>query len=397
MGPPVCVALTHGWVACLPLLPATITGLGLLATVAGAIAVHRFSRRPAVSPRQRPPITVLRPLCGDEPQLEAALHSICSQAYPAFQIVFGVQDPHDPAMEAVQRVRRHYPGLDISVVADPATHGANRKISNLINMLPMAQHDVLVFSDSDLHVAPDYLDTIVAALEIPATGLVTTICTAFPTTPGPVGRLGATAISHSFLPGALLAFWLGRQDCLGTTMALRRETLASVGGLECLAGHLADDSVLADRVNDLGLSVRLASSVPRTAVPEAALQTLWQHELRWARTIRSIEPALFFASSLQFPLFWALLTWLISGCAAWAGAIVVLSWFIRAAAGWMNDQQLLHDLPKTGSCPVWLLAARDVMSVALVAMSFLGGRVVWRGHEMWADDNRPALVTLGGD
>lgn len=358
------------------------------AVMAGLWAVARFARLAPDVGQDLPPVTVLKPLCGDEPLLMAALASICVQDYPGMQIVFGVQDPADPALEVVTQVRRRFPACDISVVIDTATHGPNRKIGNVINMLPAARHDILVISDSDLHVAPDYLRQVVAALHEPGAGLVTTVCRGLPTSGGWTARLGASAISHSFLPGALLSRVLGREDCLGTTMALRRDTLARVGGLHALVGHLADDNVLATRVQQLGLRVGLAATVPMTAVPEASWRALWQHELRWARTIRALEPMLFATSTLQFPLAWAGLTLAVSGGAAWACGLFLLAWVVRAGAALGTDRLLSG----RASAPIWLLPLRDAMSVGQVVASYLGARVVWRGHVMWADDGRsPAL------
>jgi len=366
---------------------------GLAVTAAGAIAVQRFA---ALAPRPmqcRPAITVLKPLCGEEPLLEAALASICSQDYPEFQVVFGVQDANDPALLIVQRIHKRFPACDIAVAINASLHGSNRKISNLINMMPAARHGTYVFSDSDLHVPPDYLDRIVAALEAPGVGLVTTLCVGLPTTAGPAAQLGATGISHSFLPGALLSRALGREDCLGTTMALRRDTLARVGGLEALVWHLADDNVLAQLVRQLGLRVGVASTVPITAVPEASMRALWQHEMRWARTIRALEPALYVTSVLQFPLFWAAAACVLSGGAAWSLGLFIVAWAIRAAAAHWVNRSLRQGWRPAIAVPVWLLPLRDAMSVSEVIVSYLGARVVWRGHVMQADDGRNPAAT----
>jgi len=390
------VTLADGLVIVLDLLiwAATLFAVvGLAAVAAGVVMVRRFAARPPCPTRLRPAVTVLKPLCGDEPSLEAALVSICSQAYPAFQIVFGVQDANDPALLVVRRVQERFPACDTAVVVNAAFHGPNRKVSNLINMMPAVRHEVLVFSDSDLHVPPDYLERIVAALEEPRTGLVTTLCLGLPTTAGPAAQLGATGISHSFLPGALLARGLGREDCLGTTMALRRDTLARAGGLESLVRHLADDNVLAHRVQQLGLRVGLASTVPMTAVPEGSLRALWQHEMRWARTIRALEPALFVTSVLQFPLFWAASAFVLSRGSVGSAGLFAAAWLVRALATLWTNRLLLQDWRPIVAAPVWLLPLRDFMSVSQVAASYLGTRVVWRGHVMRADDGRTSALT----
>ena len=131
------------------------------------------------------PVTVLKPLHGDEPLLEEALTSVCRQVYPALQVVFGVQDAADTALPVVRRLQARFPDCDIAVVVDPRGHGPNRKVANLINMLPAAKHDVLVIADADMHVAPDWLHRLVAALEEPGVGLVTTVYTGVPVGPLP--------------------------------------------------------------------------------------------------------------------------------------------------------------------------------------------------------------------
>lgn len=373
-------------------LAALLAMCGLAAAVAAGVAVRHFAARAPCRAHHRPAITVLKPLCGGEPLLEAALSSICAQDYPTFQIVFGAQDADDPALLTVRRMQELFPACEIAVVVDAARHGANVKISNLMNMMRAAKHDVLVLSDSDLHVASDYLERVVAALETPGTGLVTTVCLGLPTTGGLAARLGATGISHSFLPGALLSRALGREDALGTTMALRRDTLTQVGGLGRLVRHLADDNVLGQRVQQLGLRIALANTVPMTAVPEKSLRALWDHELRWARTIRALEPALFAASALQFPLFWAAAACVLSGGSTWAMELFAVAWIVRAAAAQSIDRALLRKDQPAGRAPLSLLPFRDFMSVSEIAASYLSGHVVWRGNAMRADDGCSAEV-----
>jgi ceramide glucosyltransferase len=365
--------------------------IGLTQALVAARLVSRFARRSRVEPASRPPVTVLKPLHGDEPLLEQALATICRQDYPQWQVVFGVQDAADPAVTVVERLRARFPDCDIALVIDPTLHGENRKVGNLINMLPIARHGVLVIADSDVHVRPDYLDGLVSALAQPGVGLVTTLYAGLPVNRTFPGLLGATQITHGFLPGAVLARALGRQDCLGATMCLRRKDLARCGGLRGLVDHLADDAVLGHRIAALGLKVVLADTVPLTTVPEDRMQALFRHELRWARTIRALEPAGFAASVLQYPLAWALLAVVLAGGAPWALGVSALAWIIRAMAARVIDRALAPQWgqePLAASafrCPVWLLPARDLLSVVVMLASYGGRRVEWRGYGLLAD------------
>ena len=359
--------------------------LGILQCIAGLVAARRFVTRRGPAQAEPVPITLLKPLCGDEPLLEEALASCCDQAYPHFQIVFGVQNPADPALAVVERLRARFPACDITIVADPALYGPNRKISNLINMLPAAKHDVLVFSDSDLHVGPDYLERLAAALGRSGTGLVSTLYLGLPSRSGCWERLAATQISHIFLPGVLLARAFGRQDCLGNTMILRRETLERVGGLGALVQELADDNVLGQLVRRLGLRVDLADIVTSVTVPEASASAMWRHELRWARTTRQLAPVGYAMSVLQYPIFWSLLAVLFSGGAAWSVALLALAWAARTGTVWGLERVLRPRLSRRPvPTPVWLLPLRDCLSIVQIVASYAGNLVVWRGHAFHA-------------
>lgn len=362
-------------------LAVALSGVGLVQAIAGAVAVRRFAgRAKSASVPPLPPVTILKPLHGDEPLLEQALASVCRQDYPAYQVVFGVQDPGDTALPVVRRLQAAFPQCDIAVVVDPAVHGPNRKVGNLLNMLPAGKHGVLVVSDSDVHVAPDWLSRLVAALGMPGVGLATSVYVGMPAS-GFAAILGAMQINQYFLPGALLSRILGRQDCLGASMMLRRDTLERIGGFQALVNHLADDNVLGRLVRRLGLRVALADTVPATTVPEATLRDLWRHELRWARTIRTLVPAQFAASMLQYPLAWAIFA---VPFAPWALAWFAFAWAVRALAAAIVDRSGLAN-----RTPLWLLPMRELMSVAVMAASYAGRRVQWRGHTLQAEGFNP--------
>lgn len=379
----------------LALVLTAITLAGTALAFAGLLAVLRFRARYHPAPPAGPPVTILKPTCGDEALLEAAITSFCLQDYDRFQLVIGAEDPDDPALDVARRVQSRFPALDITIVVSTAGHARNRKVANLMGMMPAAKHDLLVIADSDLHVRPDYLRQVVAALERPSCGLVTTVCAAEPVTRQVTPRLGAAYMTHTFLPGALLAASVGRQDCLGGTMALRRATLAEVGGMAALADHLADDNALGVLVQRLGLSVKIATTLPVVVVQERKLGALWLHEVRWARTIRSVAPAAFAASLLQFPLFWGLVAVLAAGAAWWSVACFLAAWGTRAAIAYRIDHTLreLRARPAPG-IGVWLLPLRDLFSVAVLLAGFWDDEVVWRGHVLRAGHRTSPVSVL---
>jgi len=366
-----------GGVFCFVAYAAALIALaGVTQALVGWWAVRRHGAEPVKITAARPGVTVLKPLHGDEPLLEQALASFCAQDYAPFQIVFGLQDTGDPALHVIRRLRARFPAADIAVVIDPAQHGVNRKVSNLINMVHQARYDVIVMADSDIHAAPSYLSDLVSALDQPGVGLVTTLYAGFASSETLAARMGMAQINHSFLPGALMARRLGREDCLGATMALTRQTLNQVGGLQALVHHLADDAVLGQLVAAQGLRIAMARTVPATTVPELHLGDLFAHELRWARTIQSVAPVGFVLSSLQYPLFWAAAAMLVSGGQHWAMALFGAVWLVRAAAVVGIDATLGLAM----AIPLWLLPLRDAMSVAVILASYGGNQVAWRGH-----------------
>jgi ceramide glucosyltransferase len=399
-------------IAILAGVTAVLAVIGLAQALTASWFVASFARKRHTPAFPRPPVTVLKPLHGDEPLQEEALTTLCRQDYPDFQIVFGVQDAADPAIPGVRRLQARFPDLDTTLVIDPTQHGRNRKVGSLINMIRKARHEILVIADADIHVRPDYLDSLVRALQQPGVGLVTTLYAGLPgNAPGPSlpAKLGATQITHSFLPGVVLARALGRQDCLGATMCLRRHDLERIGGLAALVDHLADDNVLGRRIAALGLTVAMADTITLTTVPEASLAALFRHELRWARTVRTLEPAGFAASALQYPLAWALLTILLAGGALWSIGFFFIAWVLRAVAAFRVDGALTPLWTKNRppgqpghaadnsddiaalafSCPVWLLPVRDILSVAVMLASYGGRQVDWRGHGLHADTPPP--------
>lgn len=370
---------------------AGLAGAGIVQSAVGYALLRRKRRQITPTLPVWPAITVLKPLCGDEALLEAALSSFCAQDYPDFQIVFGVQSAADPALATVAKIKRRYPNIAIDVVVDGTRHGRNAKVGNLINMFPAARHDVIVIADSDIHAPPDTLRSVAAALMQPGVGLVSTLYTGLPATGALAGALAAAQINHSFLPGALMARSLGRQDCLGAIMALQRSTLTSIGGLTSLSDHLADDALLGQLVRDRGFRVDLASAIPATTVPETRMSALIAHELRWMRTVKSVAPIGFVLGAMQYPLFWAALmvACKIDMPAAWVAFLTV--WLIRGVLAELFDRLL----QTTTRLPMWCIPFRDILSVAMILASYRSNRVAWRGKEYRVTSFSEAVLQPG--
>jgi ceramide glucosyltransferase len=367
-----------------------LAGLGLAAASLGYLlgALYGVVRRPRAgrpAAASQPPVTLLKPLCGDEIGLYENLRSFFRIDYPDYQLVFGVREAKDPALAVVERLKREFPGCDAAIVVNPRIHGTNLKVSNLINMMEEARHDVLLIADSDIRVAPDYLAHVVAGLAQPGTGVVTCAYLARPLRETAACRLAALQINDWFFPSVLVARALGRKNfCMGSTMALRREALASIGGLMALKDLLADDYMLGHLMVGRGFRVALAPCLVETTVPEAALGPVLRRELRWARTIRTVEPASYAGSVLMYTSPIALLAagLLLLGGVPWAPAFLPV---LAASLGRMALHGLVRRKFEAGAPGWWLTPIRDILSFGVWAASFAGRSVVWRGQHLEVD------------
>ncbi|HWG78158.1 MAG TPA: bacteriohopanetetrol glucosamine biosynthesis glycosyltransferase HpnI [Stellaceae bacterium] len=359
------ILIDLAWLLC------AASAVGSLYLLFAGVAVRRFAARAQPPAPAAAPVSILKPLCGEDAGLYGNLESFCRQEYPEWQVVFGVQDSGDAAIPVVRRLIAAYPGVDLALVVEPSRRDGNLKVANLQNMLPKARHDVIVIADSDMQVRPDYLADVTAPLADPATGLVTCLYRGV-SAGGLWSQLACLNINHGFLPQALVAAALGeRNGCFGATIALRRDTLDAVGGLAAIAHSLADDHALGAAVRRLGQRVVLSPHVVDNVVAEPSLGALFRHELRWSRTIRAIAPAGFAGSILTQPVVLALLA--LAAAPRPALAVLALALVCRSAMVRMVDGALR--LPAT---PLWLVPLRDLLSFAVFIASFLSRTVAWR-------------------
>jgi len=338
-------------------------------------AAIRFARqRPPAPMPDRPPVTVLKPLAGGDPELYDNLLSFLAQDWPEVQLVCGVSDAADPAIAVVERLRRDHPHRDIAMVIEPRRHGGNRKVGNLLNMVGAARHDVMVIADSDMRVDRDYLAAIVPPLSQNGVGLVTCLYRGRPR-PDPWSALGALQINAGFVPQVLVGHLTGAAEgCYGATMALTRDTLARIGGFAALADHLADDWLLGEKVRGLGLRVVLSPYLVDDILSEAGLGPLFAHERRWARTIRLLAPWGQLGSIVTHPLPIALFALALGG--GWM-AMVALVLALTARLALVYGALRAFGLP---TVPAWLVPVRDMLSFAVWLSCWFGSTVAWRGE-----------------
>jgi ceramide glucosyltransferase len=343
-----------------------------------AFLAGRFMRAPPRSASACPAVTILKPLHLSEPGLLENLESFFAQDYSGpVQIVFGVHDESDPAVAVVKEIQARHPHFDISIVANGSLYGANAKVSNLVNMLPAARHDILVLSDSDISVSPHWLRHVTDALAQPGVGLVTCLYTG--TVPrGAEGlwpTLSAMGTSYDFLPNVVVATSLDLADpCMGSTIALTRQTLDDIGGFVAFADYLADDYEIGRAVREKGMALVIPAIGVAHTSSEASLKELLRHELRWTRTIRMVNPIGHLGSVVTFGFPISLIAAILLGFNA-AGLVVMA----LTLAARLFLKRRIDGIFGTSAGPFWVLPVRDLLSFSVFVMSQFGETVYWRG------------------
>jgi ceramide glucosyltransferase len=351
------------------------SAFGCLFMIAAAILVPPGGRREQTRGNSEPPVTILVPLHGDEPGLFDNLAAFCNQAYAGpIQIVLGAADPGDAAIRVVKRLQLAFPDRAIDLVVNTRVAGTNPKVSNLVGMSSAIRHEIVVLVDSDIRVAPDHVRRVVSALAPCGGGAVT--CPYFGISTGSLwSRLAQLMIDSHFLPGILVGVRFGfAQPCMGSTIALRRDSLAAIGGFEAVADCLADDYALGELLRQRGETVTVLPFAVGHICGEDSWRALWRHEVRWALTIRTIDPVGYAMWSITHALPLALVALCLGGglhaLALAAAAIACRALLVRAV-------ERGYGLP---AHPYWLIPVRDVLSFAVFIAGLAGQRVSWRGH-----------------
>jgi ceramide glucosyltransferase len=344
-------------------------------------SASRFLRaRRAAGEGARPAqaVSILKPLRGTDPEMYESFRSHCLQDYPDYEIIFGVSDASDPAIQLVERLKTEFPQRAIRLMVCRENLGANTKVSNLAQMVREARFEYLVVNDSDIRVEPEYLRRVLAPLAGPTIGLVTCLYRGIAnSTLG--SRLEALGISTDFAAGVLAAQTVehGIRFGLGSTLAFRRRDLQSIGGFDAIVDYLADDYQLGSRIAALGLKIELSDVVVETFLPRYTLRGFLDHQLRWARTVRDSRFWGYVGLGLTFGLPWAALTLISAKGASWAWALLACTAAMRIAVAVLVGKWVLRDRQVMRSL-AWM-PLRDLFALAVWIVSFVGHSVVWRG------------------
>ncbi len=339
-----------------------------------------FQRTPQAVEQTTPEagVTILKPVRGMDAGSYENFASFCRQEYTGpLQMIFAAASADDAVIPVIRRLIMAFPEHDISLVVNPAIHGPNYKVSNLINAFPAVRHDIIIVCDSDIRVTPDYLSSVTAHFADPQVGLVTSLYRTS-TVHNSAAALEATGFTAEMIPNVLVALQLeGLSFALGASMAVRREALESIGRFQALADYLADDYQLGNKIHRAGWRIALDGCFVESVMKAESLGTVLSRQLRWARTMRVSRTGGFLASGITLP-FPAACMALLTATSPQTGLIAIaLLYTVRLTISTIFSRRFVRDdlLPRW----LWLLPMRDMMASFCWALSFLGNRVEWRG------------------
>ena len=365
-----------------------VTSTVFAGMVLSAVPGYLRERRQALDqlrarPGFTPPLTLLKPVHGDEPGLASHLATFFQQDYPEYEILFCAHDPEDAGLKTARRVAALYPRIPVNFLStggQPET--INDKVASMEAMEAVAAYEILVISDSDVRVTPDYLRAVALPFADKRVGAICCPYRGVAAEGGLWARLEAVGMSVEMTSGVLAARSMeGMQFVLGPTMAFRRETIRKMGGFRITADYCADDFVLGNESFKLGQTVVLSHHAIDHMVINSSFGASIKHQVRWMKSTRFSRPKGHFGTALTFSLPFGLLAWAAAAALGhpWA-ALALFGWSVatRLALAIAVGRLVVRD-------PSWfglllLYPIRDLMGLGYWAASYLGSRILWRGR-----------------
>jgi ceramide glucosyltransferase len=361
--------------------------------LAATLAALRFFRRERAQNLRTytPPVSMLKPVRGCDFATWENYASFCNQNYPDYEILFAVNDAADPAVPQIQRLIAEFPTHKIKLLIGAENLGANRKVNKLARLSREAHHEILVLTDGDVRVGPDYLREVVAPFAGESTGAVTSFYRAI-AEKNLGAQLEAVGASSDFFAGVLMAdLTEGVHFALGASVVTTKRWLAKIGGFESIAGVLADDYELGRRISQAGGRVLLSREPVWTIYPAQTWKTFWDHQVRWARTVRICRPLSYLGLIFTLGLPWAVLAALIAP-APWLAATYLLAYLVlRHVMAWtvgvwgVGDEVLRRKL--------WLVPLRDAIYTVVWLAGFASNRITWNGQQFTMQKGQMVPVT----
>jgi len=366
-----------GWRDALLLIAAAPLAYYVTATIA-ALRFFRRERARAL-PFYTPPVSLLKPVKGVDFGSYENFLSFCRQDYPDYEILFAVNDDADPAIPLIRRMIAEFPALRIRLILGAPQIGTNRKVNNLIEIAREARHEILVLTDGDVRVSPNYLREVVAPFADAKIGAVTSFYRGI-AEKNLGAELEAIGASSDFFAGVLVARWMeGMKFALGASIVTTKHWVAKIGGFEAIVNMHSDDYELGHRITKAGGQVLLSQESVWTMYPALTTRGFWNHQVRWARTVRLCRPISYLGLTFTHGLPWALLAAVVAP-AQWIAAAYLLAYgILRLVMAWtvgvwgVGDEVLRRNL--------WLVPLRDAIYFAVWLASFTSNRIRWSGEE----------------
>jgi len=376
------------WRGAVLLLAAAPLVYYMLATVAALRFFHRERARKL--PKYTPPVSLLKPVRGLDFGSYENFASFCRLDYPEYEILFAVNDERDPAAPVIERVIAEFPGRRVRLLVGAEDLGANRKVNKLARLAREAQNDVLVLTDGDVRVQPNFLREVVAPLAHEKTGAVTSFYRGIAER-NLWAELEAVGASSDFFAGVLMAGWTeGIHFGLGASIATTKKWIGKMGGFEAIAGTLADDYELGNRIAKAGGAVMLCREAVWTMYPAQTPTSFWSHQMRWARTIRLLRPWSYAGLLLTQGLPWAVLAALVAPARWMAVSYLVAYAVLRLTMAWTVGVWGVRDdvLRKK----IWLVPLRDTFYFVIWLAGFGSNRITWGNDEYLVRDGQMVPV-----
>ncbi|HEX4030079.1 MAG TPA: glycosyltransferase [Terracidiphilus sp.] len=352
-----------------------------------AVPAYLRERRAALAalaarPGFTPLLTLLKPVHGAELELEAHLESFFTQDYPEYEILFCARQSDDAGLETARRVAVRHPQIPVKFLWTGEPPYINAKAASMELMEAEAAHEIVVISDSDVRVTPDYLRAVALPFADERVGAMTCPYRGVAAQGGLWARLEAVGMSVEMTAGVLVARMMeGMQFVLGPTMAFRREAIRKMGGFRVTADYCADDFVLGNETYKLGQKVVLSHHAIDHVVLNSAFADSMKHQVRWMKSTRFSRPRGHFGTALTFSMPFAILAW---AAAAWMGhpwcGLALFAWgaSTRLALSVTVGGMVVRDRSWFGLLALY--PVRDLMGFCFWAASYVGRRVLWRGH-----------------
>ena len=331
---------------------------------------------PPINPEFHPPVTILKPLCGIDQGTYTNLASFCQQNYPQYQIIFSVRSSTDPSIEVIEKLIQQFPEIDINLLVKDQIIGANLKISNLANAVTIAKYDILVIADSDIRVGSEYLKTVIQPLQDQKVGVVT--CLYRSTAQGIATILEAICTATDFQVGILVSKQLeGIKFALGSTIVIRKTTLAKIGGFAVVADYLADDYQLGYLPTQIGEKVVLSNYIVEHGLGHSSLLDSINRQIRWARCIRVSRPWGYGGLIFTFGTISSLLLLITNSGSIFSWLVFSITFLMRLIMAWLIGVKLLND--SVTKKYFWLIPIADIVRFIIWCCGFFGNTIKWRG------------------